>query len=239
MSAKKREFIVEDLISKMYQQKFWNNKLPTQRDLACAYQVSRFTIQKALKKLQSIGLIDQIQGDGIYIRTKALNHPLMYNSLIDVPYTDMQSRMLYLRKVVPEPSVARIFSLEEGEPVWEYRRLRIVRYEMSQVETGFMPYHLFPDLRKEIVEDSIQNYILQKKYKISHFMTSYHPEALGQEYADLMCCHKGIPAMSITSRGVLKDGRIFVFSRIHAIHYECTYIMPFNKDVYMSRRKRT
>ncbi|MDF2886478.1 MAG: GntR family transcriptional regulator, partial [Lacrimispora sp.] len=68
MSSRKTEFIVIDLISKIYQQKFWNNKLPTQRDLASAYQVSRFTIQKALKRLESIGLISVIQGDGIYVR---------------------------------------------------------------------------------------------------------------------------------------------------------------------------
>ena len=238
MKTKKQDFIVDDLISKIYQHNFWNDKLPTQRDLAFAYQVSRFTIQKALKKLQSIGLIEPIQGDGIYIRTKALGNPLVYNSLIDVPYEDMQSKMLYLKKIIPDSSIAHIFSLKEDEPVWEFRRIRIVHYEISQVETGYMPYGLFPDLNQTNIEDSIQNYVLQKKYKISHFMTNYHASSLPPEHAELMCCHKGTPSMFITSRGLLKDGRIFIFSQIHAIHYECTYIIPFNKDVYLSRRKR-
>jgi len=65
MSSKKTEFIVTDLISKIYQQKFWENKLPTQRDLAAAYGVSRFTIQKALNRLRAIGLIETRQGGAV------------------------------------------------------------------------------------------------------------------------------------------------------------------------------
>ena len=57
------------------------------------------------------------------------------------------------------------------------------------------------------------------------------------EHAELLHCKKGLPVMDITSRGVLRDGRIFVYSRIKAVQYECTYVSPFNKDVFLSRRK--
>ena len=58
---KKRDFIAQDIISKIYQKKFEGNKLPTQRDLAKKYGVSRFTIQEALKKLIDIGILYIIQ----------------------------------------------------------------------------------------------------------------------------------------------------------------------------------
>lgn len=48
---KKREFIAQDIIGKIYQKKFEDNKLPTQRELAKMYGVSRYTIQEALKKV--------------------------------------------------------------------------------------------------------------------------------------------------------------------------------------------
>lgn len=236
MSSKKTEFIVTDLISKIYQQKFWENKLPTQRDLAAAYGVSRFTIQKALNRLRAIGLIETRQGDGIYIRERALGNPLVYNSLIEVSYQDLQSKLIYLKKILPNPELARIFNLTPDEDVWEFQRVRIVRYETNQVETGYLPCRLFPGLNKTVLEDSIQNYVLSLKYRISHFMTSYHPAMLTREEADLLNCRKGTPAMGITSRGILKDGTIFIHSKITAIHYECTYIIPFNRDVYRSRR---
>lgn len=236
MSSKKTEFIANDLMSKIFQQKFWNNKLPTQRDLACAYGVSRFTIQKALKRLEAIGLIESIQGDGIYIRERALGNPLVSNSLTEVPYEDLESRLIYRKKVRPNEKLISIFNLSPDELVWEFRRIRIVRYEISQLETAWMPCRLFPELPQKALEDSVQNYVLQKKYKISHFMTNYRPAVLSADAAEIMNVKKGTPAMDITSRGLLKDGSIFIYSRIKAIHYECTYIIPFNKDVYASRR---
>ena len=135
MTAKKTEFIVTDLISKIFQRKTIMDKLPSQRELAEIYHVSRFTIQKVLGRLQSIGLIYMTQGDGTYINKKALGHPMVYNSLTEVPYEELRSRTLYLKQVEPTAELRRVFNLEAGETLWEFRRIRIVRYEISQVET--------------------------------------------------------------------------------------------------------
>ena len=223
MTAKKTEFIVTDLISKIFQRKTIMDKLPSQRELAEIYHVSRFTIQKVLGRLQSIGLIYMTQGDGTYIN--------------EVPYEELRSRTLYLKQVEPTAELRRVFNLEAGETLWEFRRIRIVRYEISQVETGWMPCALFPELNREVLEDSIQSYALRQKYRIAYFITNYHAAALDAEHAELLHCKKGLPVMDITSRGVLRDGRIFVYSRIKAVQYECTYVSPFNKDVFLSRRK--
>lgn len=236
MSAKKTDFIVNDLISKIYQQHFFNNKLPTQRDLAVAYDVSRFTIQKAIERLCSIGLVYTIQGDGIYIREGALLNPLVYNSITAVSYRDIKSKMLYLKKRKATTELCQIFNLTPDDEIWEFQRVRLVRFELTQVETGYLPCRLFPDFNQAAIEDSIQNYVIRKKYKISHFMTSYQATALTKEESDSLNAKKGTPAMSIQSRGLLKNGTIFIYSRIVAIQYECTYVVPFNKDVYKTRR---
>ena len=101
-----------------------------------------------------------------------------------------------------------------------------------------MPCALFPQLSREVLEDSIQDHAMQLKYRIAYFITNYHAAVLDAEHAELLHCKKGLPVMDITSRGVLRDGRIFVYSRIEALQYECTYVSPFNKDVFLSRRKK-
>ncbi|WLT00330.1 winged helix-turn-helix domain-containing protein [Lactobacillus helsingborgensis] len=69
---KKTDFIVQDLLSKIYQGAYNLNKLPNQRKLASSYKVSRFTIQKAIADLVDMGIISTIQGSGIFINKKAL-----------------------------------------------------------------------------------------------------------------------------------------------------------------------
>jgi len=238
MASPKTSFMMEDLIGKIFQQRFPGDKLPSERALAAAYNVSRATAQKAIRRLIEMGLLQSRPGGGVYVRKGARGNPLVYNSVTQVPYRDLSSRVLYLKRITATDKLARVFLLEPGAELWEFCRVRIVNYEKTQIETGYMPYALFPRLGREALEDSLQNYAMDLEYRISHFMTNYRPAALTRQEAELLNCRRSTPAFAITSRGFLRGGTVFVYSRIKAIHYECTYIVPFNKEVYLSRRKR-
>ena len=60
MSSPKTEFVLEDLISKIYQKKYSDSRLPSERELASQYRVSRYTIQKVTKQLIDMGLLIEI-----------------------------------------------------------------------------------------------------------------------------------------------------------------------------------
>lgn len=236
MTAKKTQFLIEDLISKIFQHQFPEGKLPAERVLAQDYGVSRYTVQQALNRLEGMGMIHRQRGDGIYIRRNVQKYPMVYNSATQIQYSTLRSEMLSLRKIKAGPELIRIFDIEASEEVWEFRRVRIMNYIKTQIETGYLPCTLFPYVDRESVEDSIQNLAMEQGYRISRFMTTYRPTQLTREEAGLLSCKKGEPAFCITSRGYLRDGRVFVHSNITAIHYECTYIVPFNKEVYLHRR---
>lgn len=238
MTARKTQFLIEDLISKIFQQQFPGEKLPAERVLAQEYKVSRYTVQQALRRLEAMGMIYRRQGDGIYIRRNAQKFPMVYNSATQIQYSDLRSEMLSLRRIRATPELLQVFNIPPEEEVWEFRRVRIMDYSKSQIETGYLPCSLFPYVDREVVEDSIQNFAMEQGYRIARFMTIYRPTQLTREEAELLSCRKGEPAFSITSRGYLRDGRIFVHSNITAIHYECTYIVPFNKEVYTLRRNQ-
>lgn len=238
MAAPKTQFLMEDMISKIFERKFPSGKLPPERELAASYGVARSTVQSALRRLVDMGLLQRRQGDGVYIRKHARGNPLIYNSATQVPYRDLTSQMISLEQIAPTRELLRIFNLTPEARVWRFQRVRIMNYEKTQIETGYMPCTLFPNLDREAVEDSIQNYVMEQDYRISHFMTNYRPARLADREAKLLNCKKGMPAMSITSRGFLRGGTVFVYSQITAVRYECTYIVPFNKEVYQSRRDK-
>ncbi len=184
MASPKAEFIVEDLISKIYQKKYNDSRLPSQRELAGQYHVSRYTIQKVMKQLIDMGLLISRQGSGIFVNEKMRGNPLVYNSATLVPYEDLQSQMIHLKKIPATPKQQKIFNLRETDMVWEFKRIRIMR-----------------------------------------------------EDAELLNRRGNTPAFLIRSRGFLRGGAVFVSSRIIAVDYECTYVVPFNKGVFQKRRK--
>lgn len=238
MSAYKADFIFYDLLSKIYQKYYKESKLPTQRGLAKTYNVSRFTVQSVLNRLQNMGIIHTIQGDGIYIDNSVLKNPLMLNSMIEKPYEDIESKMIYLKKIPANHELSSIFSISLGDELWEYQRIRIVNYQITQLQTSWIPCYLVCDMDKEVVENSIYDYILSLDYKIGHTISKYKAVAVDSKTASLLQCKKNTPAMSIESRGLLKDRTIFEYSNIISLDYGCTYIVPFNKKLHGLRHKR-
>lgn len=71
----KYEMIYKDLCEKI-SEKFYKNGelLPTEKELANSYNVSRITIQKAMQILSSNGLIERVPGKGTFLKTS--NSPL-------------------------------------------------------------------------------------------------------------------------------------------------------------------
>ncbi|KAF1298060.1 GntR family transcriptional regulator [Enterococcus sp. JM4C] len=232
---KKREFIVQDLLSKIYQEEYADGKLPNQRDLATSYGVSRFTIQQAIKSLEEIGIVRVVQGSGIFVHEKWVKNPLIFNSLTRTPYDRIESRVLKLEKRVADYEERRLFQLAENEEVWYFERIRIVNYKIEQLEHSILPVKLFPEVTKEVVEHSIQRFVEKQGYKISHYISNYTPVTLTKEQSELLRTKRGTPAMQIKNRALLDDGRVFESSDILAIDYSVTYIRPFDRIIHQSR----
>ncbi len=236
---KKKEFVTQDLLSKIYQEDTSApRKLPPERQLAEEYGVSRFTIRQALEKLVSIGAVRIVQGSGIWINETVRNNPLVYNSITVKRFDQMHYRSLSLRKRRPDSDEQQIFAINDNAFIWEFSRLRYVDNVAVQIEISRMPATLFTDLNGEIIERSIQQYVLSKGYQISHLLTSYRAISVNREQATLLGCKKGSPAMHIINRGILQGGQVYEISDIVDINYTCTYLIPHNPDNLRFRQQQ-
>lgn len=228
---KKKEFVTQDLLSKIYQQHSEGpRKLPPERQLAEEYGVSRFTIRQALEKLASIGVVRIVQGSGIWINEQTRSNPLVYNSITEKRFDQMRYRMVSLHKRRPEREDRQIFDLTDDDFIWQFCRLRFVDDVATQIEISRMPAALFSDLNQEVIERSLQQYVLSKGLQISHLLTSYRAVSVSREQSVLLGCKKGSPAMHINNRGILNGGRVYEISDIIDINYSCTYVIPHNRD---------
>jgi DNA-binding GntR family transcriptional regulator len=228
--VKKRDFVVQDLLSKIYQNQFPNNTLPNQRELAKWYGVSRYTIQESVRELKEMGIIDMVQGAGMFIKDATKRNALMYNSLTRVPYERVQSRVIDFWRAPATAEENRIFELDEGAEIWHFKRVRIVESMIEQVEYSRMPVDFFPNLTEPDVGKSIKAYVRSTGHSISHYITSYEPSIIDKELATLMVVKKGTPAMKITNRGILENGRVYIYSEVRAIEYIATYVTPFSEE---------
>lgn len=232
---KKSEFIVQDLLSKIYQRQFPEGKLPAQRALAEAYGVSRFTVQEAVRILSDVGVIDLVQGSGMFVREQFRINPLIFNSVTRAPYRTIVSKCLEFVMAEASDEECQVFQLRRGSKMWHYMRLRIINGAPEQVEVSSLPASLFPDFNPGCVERSVQAYVERSGYRISHYMTEYAPHALTKAESQLLMCRRSTPSMRIANRGILSSGRVFETSEVVAIDYAVSYIRPYDREIHRAR----
>jgi DNA-binding GntR family transcriptional regulator len=180
-----------------------------------------------------------VQGSGIWINEQARNNPLVYNSITEKRFDQIRFRLISLHKKRPDRDEQQIFGLTDESFIWQFCRLRFVDEEAVQIEISRMPAADFADLNQQIIESSLQQYVLGKGYQISHMLTTYRAVNVSREQAALLGCKKGSPAMHISNRGILDGGRVYEISDIIDINYTCTYVIPHNRENLAFRKGDT
>lgn len=234
---KKIDFIVDDIMNKITQQRYKpGEKILTERELAIKYEVSRHTVREALKKLESIGYIYKIQGSGIFISDSIHYNTLIYNSLTQKKFNDINSKVLYFKEITANHELAEIFNIAHISKLWEFKRIRIADYRKVQIEISIIPQELFPNLTAKIAEKSIHDYVHSCNYKISHFITEYKSINISKEDAELLDCKKGTAVTRIKNRGYFKNGLVFEITESLNLDYSCCYINDYNSDMHKYRQ---
>jgi len=226
---KKYEELVQDIISKICQGVI-RVKLLSERELAEKYEISRFTVRKALAKLEAIGVIKAKLGSGYFVNTAIFGKPLIYNSITENKFGEIAYKKIKLNKRLPTPHEMQVFSINDDEYIWHIKRLRLVQGIVTQIEETLLPVRLFSQISNEVIENSLQKHVLSLGLEIESYLTTYRAVNVSKEDALLLDCKRSSAAMNITNRGFLKTGEVFVVSDIIDINYQCTYHTQFNSE---------
>lgn len=226
---KKHEALVQDIVSKIFQN-IIDFKLPSERELADKYEISRFSVRKALSKLEAIGMIKSKVGSGYFVNPSIMGTPLIYNSITENKFGEISYKKIQLNKRLPTAHEMQVFSIKEDDYIWNVKRLRLVHDKIIQIEEAKLPVYIFPKMTDDIIESSLQKHVISLGLEIDSYITSYKAVNLNHDDALLLSCKKSTSAMNITNRGFLKSGEVFVVSDIIDINYQCTYYTKFNNE---------
>ena len=234
----KIDFIFEDLLNKIIKKEYkQDEKLPTERDLTIHYNVSRHTVREALSRLSKINCIYKVQGSGNFVNSLEHINTLLYNSLTNKKFKEIRSIVTDFKKKSATSEQANILGIKENEDILEFIRIRIADYKNIQIEHTIVPFKLFPNLKKEILENSFHNYVISIGYKISHTLTEYSAVNLTKKEAELLSCKSGIAAIKIKNRGYLTNNEIFEYTESINLDYKCSYITHYDYKTHNFRKQ--
>jgi GntR family transcriptional regulator len=119
-----------------------NEPLPTERDLAVSYEMSRDTVRKALRLLETQGILYSDHGRGTFVAPQAVRH---MSRFLDSFSADTirrggvpGQRILSIENSAASMAIASILKMDPDSPVWRIRRIRLVNDQPVGLQDSYL-----------------------------------------------------------------------------------------------------
>lgn len=163
--------LVDLLSDKIQNEMHPGDALPSERDLAETYGLSRTTVRLAMSELEELGLVTRKHGKGTFVSSVSRDTTDLMGtysftdqmrSLGRVPHTEV------IDFEVREASkfVAQNMDLRLGDAVFRMRRLRTADGVPMMLERTYMPVKVFDSLTQRMVESKSLYEIVEQDFRM-------------------------------------------------------------------------
>ncbi|MBS4206734.1 GntR family transcriptional regulator [Bacillus sp. FJAT-50079] len=137
--------------------------IPSEREYAEKYQISRMTVRQAINKLTADGYLQRKRGKGTFVALKKVEQHLDFLTSFseDMRLRGMEpgTKVVEFKVKKADAVIAKKLALEIGSPVYQIKRLRFADQLPIAYQIFYTSVDLIPGLTEEIAEQSIYQYV--------------------------------------------------------------------------------
>lgn len=137
--------------------------IPSEREYAERFQISRMTVRQAINNLVSEGYLKRQKGRGTFVNKKKVEQELqgMTSFTEDMLSRGMSpsSTLLSFQIIPADKKTATDLRIEENDFVYKIKRIRLADNAPMALETAYIPVELVPGLTEENSNLSLYQYI--------------------------------------------------------------------------------
>ncbi len=196
------------------------DRLPTEHDLAAWLGVSRMTLRHALGELARRGLVTRAVGrhGGTFVAEPKLEQDLTtlagFSEQLRRHGMVAGARVLTAQRRPASPAAATALELDEGDPVYQVRRIRLADGRPIALEHSLFPEAPFPGLLQCELGGSLYE-LLEVKYGLRPHRAKeiLEPVTAGAREAEVLEVAEGAALMLVERTAYAKSGQPLEFAR--------------------------
>jgi len=177
------------------------DQLPPERELSEKLGVNRMTLRRALRVLESQGLVARRHGVGTFIAEPKIDRRMdsvfrFTRGMQSRGYTP-GTRLISLEHTFLDAATARELALPISSPAYRLRRVRTVNQEPVLLESYTIPAPRFPGLESHDLESRSIYEVMESEYGVSiaRARQSFEPVVASPFEAELLAVRVGAPLM--------------------------------------------
>lgn len=206
--------------------------IPSEREFAERFQISRMTVRQAINNLVSEGYLKRQKGKGTFVSKKKVEQELqgMTSFTEDMLSRGMSpsSTLLSFQIIPANKKTALDLRIKESDSVYKIKRIRLADGVPMALETAYIPVELVPGLTEENSNLSLYQYIEEElSLSISEATQEIEASIARSQDAETLEIPIGDPILLIKRISYLQDGLPFelVKSTFRADRYRFIHTM--------------
>lgn len=179
------------------------DKLPTERELCEKQGVSRATVRQAFLYLEQKGYIYKVQGRGTFVSPRIVEQSLLefysFSAEMKKQGREPRSEIVAFKKIVAPLEILGDMDIQEGEEVFELKRIMFADNEPMMYEKTYLPLDRFEGLTREKLANTSMYDLLIREYQVKFERAdeSFQPIKLSEQEAAYLHTDTDEPSMKI------------------------------------------
>lgn len=210
---------IHDKLKKDIEEGIWQigDRLPSERDLAESFVVSRMTLRQAVTLLVEEGVLERRMGSGTYVASQRVQEKMQgttsFTDIVQSQNKTPSTRLIsYQRKLASETEI-KCLHLKPHEHVIRMERVRYADQLPLVFEVASIPEKLIKTFQKEDVTEHFFQTLTKYGYEIGKSQQTIYAKTASEKVANYLDIHRGHAILALTQISYFTDGQPFEYVR--------------------------
>ncbi len=208
---------IHDAIKKEIDGGVWEigQRLPSERDLADDYEVSRMTLRQAITLLVEEGILERRVGSGTYVASHRVQEKMRgttsFTEIVRSQGKTPSSQLIsYQRKTANETEIQQL-QLKTTDTVVRMERVRFADNVPLVFEVASIPEKLIQSFNQEDITEHFFQTLTDNGYEIGKSQQTIYAKNASERVANYLKVPKNHAVLALTQVSYFTDGRPFEY----------------------------
>lgn len=208
---------IRDQIKREIDDQVWKvgERLPSERDLAEEFEVSRMTLRQAVSLLVDEGVLERRVGSGTFVASTRVQEKMRgttsFTEIIKSQGKEPSSQLISYRRTIPNDQEVEKLGILKTDNIIRMERVRYADKVPVVYEVAAIPEKFIKDFAKEEITKHFFQTLQAHGYKIGKSHQTIYSRLAKDKIAQYLEIPKGHAILGLTQVSYLEDGTAFEF----------------------------